>query len=256
MNKNAGKFLLNLIMGIALVIGVHQLSQAQTNNQARDLFYDYTVNVQASVTVRPNRPPDRPNRPNRPTVTSEQNGGSNPTVKINKKPNKPTVINNSASGTKPTATGLPGTKVTIELMRGNKLSFVKPDYKFRSGDRIRLRLVTNFDGYVSIVNLGSTGQINLLYPYNGAEPRVRPSRDIQIPQSDWIKFDNNEGTEQLLIVMSKQPIDTEGLDRNSFSDSRDLSIEYAENATFVVCPEENLTNPVGFALKLKHARAK
>lgn len=179
-----------------------------------------------------------------------------------KPPKKPT--NNSKppiivvnTGEKPSSTGLPGTKVTIELSRNGKLSFVKPNHKFRSGDKIRLRLMTNFDGYISLLNVGSTGDVELLYPYQGADNRVYPSKDVQIPGSDaWIVFDNNVGTENLTVIMSKEPLgeSSDNYRQLRQTNSRDLLIEYANDGVYAVCPEDKITKPVGFTLKLKHGK--
>ena len=148
------------------------------------------------------------------------------------------------------ATGLPGTRVEIELLRDGKRKFVKPNYKFKSGDRIRLRLTTNFEGYISLLNIGSTGRVNALFPYPGADDRTRPAADVQIPKADdWIRFDDNPGTEVLTVIMSRRPIDTGASYR-----TRDLYVESTEDGTYLVCQENLLDEPMGFVLRLKHKK--
>jgi hypothetical protein len=154
---------------------------------------------------------------------------------------------------------LPGTKVTIELMRDGKLRFVRPDFKFKSGDKIRLRLATNFDGYVSVLNIGSSGRVTLLYPVNGLNNRVLPTTDFAIPQgNNWIVFDNQKGTETVSVILSENPVDNladlKG-DSVYFTQERttkDLFVQTVGTETYAVCTVESLAENVGFTLKFKH----
>jgi hypothetical protein len=156
--------------------------------------------------------------------------------------------------------GQPGTKVIIERSRNGEVKFVSPKKTFRSGDKIRLRFATNFDGYIRILNVGTSGRVTMLFPYNGANDRITPSDDFQIPNNnDWIVFDDTEGTEMLTIILSKKPFGDEDDDLsglNKRATSRDLSIESDDDATFAVTSEEYLEKPIGFTLRLKHKRYK
>lgn len=157
--------------------------------------------------------------------------------------------------------GRPGTKVTIERFRNGKIKFVSPKSKFRSGDKIRLRFATNFDGYIRILNIGSSGRINMLFPYKGANDRITPSFNFQIPNNnDWIVFDETEGTEMLSVIMSSKPFNRDDDDLRSLNNrstrSRDLSIQMDEDATFAVTTQESLDKRVGFTLRLKHRSGK
>jgi hypothetical protein len=164
--------------------------------------------------------------------------------------------NDTANLQKVPKNGQPGTKVTIELMRDGKLKFVKPNSKFRSGDKIRLRFATNFDGYIRILNVGSSGKVSLLFPYNGANDRITPSTDFQIPNNnDWIVFDDTPGTEMLTVILSAKPFeggdDLSGLNSRA-TKSRDLTIQSDDDATYAVFGQSILQEPVGFTLQLKH----
>lgn len=160
----------------------------------------------------------------------------------------------------PAKLGKPGAKIVIERMRGDKLAFVSANSKFRSGDKIRLRFETNFEGYLAIMNVGSTGEVSLLFPYTGADASIKPSKDTRIPKGeDWIVFDDNPGTETLTVIMAKNPI---GLDDNAdlrelnkkATNTRDLFVESGTEATYAVCPNSALEKPIGFTLRLKHGK--
>lgn len=161
----------------------------------------------------------------------------------------------TGSGANKPKKGRPGAKVIIERMRDGKLAFVSPNSKFRSGDKIRLRFATNFDGYLKILNVGSSGKVSLLFPYEGADDRIQPTKDFQVPKSgDWIVFDDTPGTEVMTVVMSKKPFGAESgeeLNRNA-TKTRDLTIQSDAEATYAVANETSLEKPIGFTLRLKH----
>ncbi len=231
------KNFMKLFVIAGLLMGSAIFANAQT---ARGMYIAYNTNEPAKPPKKP--APKPPKKVKKPTP---QNNGKPPVVGVNN------------TGATPSATGLPGTKITIELNRNGRLSFVKPGYKFRSGDKIRLRLATNFEGYISLMNVGSTGEVEFLYPYNGADNRVMPSRDIQVPRSDaWIVFDNKPGTENLTVIMSKESLSESADDYRdlSQSNSRDLLIEYANDGVYAVCQEDKISKPIGFTLKLKHGK--
>jgi hypothetical protein len=161
---------------------------------------------------------------------------------------------NEAGGRK----GQSGAKVTIERSRDGRLEVVSTGDTFRAGDKIRLRFATNFDGYIRVLNIGSSGRVNLLYPYKGADDRITPSNDFQIPGNDsWIVFDDTPGTELVSVIMSSKPFsrddreDLKGLNERA-TGGRDLFVQMDDKATFAVTEEENLQKPIGFTLRLKH----
>jgi Domain of unknown function (DUF4384) len=100
-----------------------------------------------------------------------------------------------------------GVKVSIELKRDGETRKVPLNYVFRAGDRVKFHFETNFNAYVKVINIGSTGALQLLYPYQGAPERVESSRDYAIPRGDlWLEFDRNPGTERLTFVFSSRPL--------------------------------------------------
>ncbi|MFZ4986560.1 MAG: DUF4384 domain-containing protein [Blastocatellia bacterium] len=103
--------------------------------------------------------------------------------------------------------GKPGAKITILLQRNGRTSQVPLSYAFTSGDKIKFQFQTNFDSYVRILNLGTNGELQTLYPYNNqTSERLTRLSNYEIPQKGWLEFDKNPGTEQLAFIFSKQPI--------------------------------------------------
>ncbi len=78
---------------------------------------------------------------------------------------------------------------------------------FRGGDRIKLYVQTNREGYLYVYNIGTSGMTNLLFPTQNTQTNyVRAYQQISIPESGFIKFDYNPGSEKVLIMLSPNPI--------------------------------------------------
>jgi Domain of unknown function (DUF4384) len=86
---------------------------------------------------------------------------------------------------------------------------VDPESVFRSGDRIRLNVQANDNGYLYIVLRGSSGRWSPLFPSKeilSGDNRVKKGGEYEIPLgSVWFAFDEQQGTEKLFIVLARQP---------------------------------------------------
>jgi hypothetical protein len=80
----------------------------------------------------------------------------------------------------------------------------------RTGDRVRIEVVVDQPGYVTVFNVGPTGTLNLLYPDDIKEPRpapVEPNRPLSVLDVEMIP---PVGRERLFAVWSRTrlPIET------------------------------------------------
>jgi uncharacterized protein DUF4384 len=103
--------------------------------------------------------------------------------------------------------GRPGVKVSVKLRRDGRERWASVDEQFYSGDRIKLALETNFNGYVGVINVGPTGTQRLLYPE--ADDAVFPAGGATLlPPADdkWIVFDDNVGDEKVVLIFSSGPL--------------------------------------------------
>jgi hypothetical protein len=179
--------------------------------------------------------------------------------------------------------GKSGVKVRILLKRGSdRERYVDPDETFYSGDKIKLAFDINFSGHIAMINIGSSGKLSLLYPYDGVDSAVEESDDEQLfPAQDnaWITFDDQPGSEKISIIFSTNPIKdiqnvmemSKGgisasieasaqsilvkLNSRSLSraKSRDLSIQTVDKeATYVVAEQGLISQPTGFIITLNH----
>jgi hypothetical protein len=93
---------------------------------------------------------------------------------------------------------------------------VDPSRIFRAGDRIRISLETNTDGYLYVFHTENNGQPEMLYPdakLDEGDNFVEAHVPYEIPWSGevtdnlrWFVFDQNPANERLYIVVSREPL--------------------------------------------------
>jgi len=92
---------------------------------------------------------------------------------------------------------------------GDEYREVDPDTVFHSGDRIRVAVQSNGEGYLYIVMKGASGTWKVLFPsaeVADGSNRVAAGRQTLIPPPpDRFAFDEQAGEERLFIVLSRQP---------------------------------------------------
>ena len=86
---------------------------------------------------------------------------------------------------------------------------VTTDYVFKGGDRIKLHVQSNRNGYLYLMNIGSTGRTHMLFPNPAmgvGSNAMRANLDYEVPYSSYIRFDENPGEERLLVMLSPTPM--------------------------------------------------
>jgi hypothetical protein len=91
---------------------------------------------------------------------------------------------------------------------------VDPAREFRAGDRIRLALETNTDGYLYIFHTENDGEPQMLYPdvrLEKGDNRIEAHVPYEIPWNEpgvenWFKFDANPANERLYVVVTREPL--------------------------------------------------
>ena len=88
---------------------------------------------------------------------------------------------------------------------------VDPDAMFQSGDRIRFAFEPNIDGFLYVIQQGSTGRWSVLLPHpliDGGRNTVTRFGEVAIPPDGWFRFDENPGFERVFVYLSKDPLST------------------------------------------------
>jgi hypothetical protein len=109
-----------------------------------------------------------------------------------------------------------GTRTSVILRRGVKeqaeIHEVGEGADFHSGDRFRIRLQTNDDGYAYLLVRANDNSYRMLYPAKGAAARSYRFRAFEaktIPgrAKDWMAFDNKPAIEGLYLFFSAKPLE-------------------------------------------------
>ncbi len=97
----------------------------------------------------------------------------------------------------------PGVRYWIELLRPGSgyVKRVSNDRVFRSGDRIRIHVSTNADGYMHLLLAGTTGSRSIIPVSSNPKGAVQMGEEYVIPANGgWLLFDENPGKEELTLV--------------------------------------------------------
>lgn len=103
-----------------------------------------------------------------------------------------------------------GLQYWIEVHRGGKVMHVNNKASFQSGDRIRFHVRANVDGFAYIIlKQGSGGDQAVLFPdmKHMDDTQLSRGREYILPNQGYLTFDQTPGTENLMMVLSKKPID-------------------------------------------------
>ena len=164
---------------------------------AKELFYDPVGAGATRVSPGAQAPSSGTGRPQpaRPLVRRDGNGRR--TVSLPPNP--------EARAT-PTALGI---SYWIELQgaSGGPGQQVTERHVFHSGERIRLHFRSNSDGNIALIQLGSSGTSQILFPdpeKGLADSRLAADQDKVLPQdSAWFRFDDKPGTERLIVLFAR-----------------------------------------------------
>ncbi len=111
---------------------------------------------------------------------------------------------------KPTEKINTGVQYWIELKRDNQVLKVSNKHNFAANDHIRFHVKANIDGYAYILlKSGSRGEQSVLFPdpKSSEDNQVARGQDYVLPSEGWLTFDENPGTEQVTLLVSRTPID-------------------------------------------------
>src|ERR1044072_8960625 len=236
----------------ALVIGV-AAPIVQDDDDVRGAFLTSRPKektTSSGVAAKPSR--------RRPKSSSGSNTPNKPTDKTPGKPEN--------SGKKPNPPSDPATPVnarriglgvTLFMRDSNGLAVrTDPDHVFRKGDRVRVLLETNTDGYLYILNTTDDGAATMIYPdadLDEAGNYLQAHVPFEIPTSlateerlRWFAFDENAGTERLFLVFTREPLGGIPIDHELIALCRDAkeSCPVKPNAEIWAAVQKELQQPL------------
>jgi Domain of unknown function (DUF4384) len=171
------------------------------------------------------RPKDKPassgsaSRPvrRRPKPSATPNNPSKPAEKHPAKPGTSGPTSTPSETSKPVNTSRIGLGLTLFMRDSNGLAVrTDPEHVFGKGDRVRVLLETNADGYLYIFNTTNDGPPVMIYPdadLDEAGNYLQAHVPFEIPSSlgaeerlRWFAFDETGGTEHLYFVFTREPL--------------------------------------------------
>lgn len=164
-----------------------------------------TTNANAS---RRRRPPRNTNSNAGSTTAKNTNTGG--TIVANANIKVIVNANNAASG--PIGLGY-----TLFMRDRNGRSVrVEPGREFHNGDRVRISLEPNVDGYLYVFHTEGNGPAEMIYPdarLGGGENWIEAHVPIEVPSSEetderlrWFTFYGDPGIERLYVVVTREPL--------------------------------------------------
>ena len=97
-----------------------------------------------------------------------------------------------------------GLRYAILKQNGPNWVEVPTATRFKSGDRIRLKVQANSDGYLYIVTQGTSGAWQVMFPSrsaNAGSNRVRPEEE----KLSQFLFEGKPGTEKVFVMLARAP---------------------------------------------------
>jgi len=132
--------------------------------------------------------------------------GEGPSVSMSSTPAKSTPVR-SVVAKKTVKQAAPSreryTGISYQLMLlsdDGQMTSVTKARTFRSGERIKMLVRTNRPGYMTILNIGSSGNTNILF-----NEYVEAYTMHEIPKATTFRFVGRPGTETLMIMLSDNP---------------------------------------------------
>src|ERR1041385_3075198 len=197
---------------LAITCGVYVASAQQpSDEEVRGAFIS-----SRPKTTNTNPPARRRHQPPRNTNTSvarNQNSARN-TNTANAQNGNTSVANRNSSNAKPQAIAL-GYTMFMRDVNGRAVR-IDPTREFHNGDRIRISLEPNIDGYLYVFHTEGDGQPEMIFPdarLEGGKNWIAAHVPIDVPSTvetderlKWLQFYGNPATEHLFVVVTREPL--------------------------------------------------
>ena len=196
---------------LALSCGIYVASAQQSDDEVRGVFLS-----SRPKTTNPNPPPRRRHQPPRNTNSSAARNANSPrNANTTSSANANTAVaNKNSSSAKPQAIAL-GYTMFMRDVNGRAVR-IDPTREFHNGDRIRISLEPNIDGYLYVFHTEGDGQPEMIFPdarLEGGENWVEAHVPMDVPSTvetderlKWFQFYGNPATEHLFVVLTREPL--------------------------------------------------
>jgi hypothetical protein len=166
-------------------------------------------------TTNTNAPARRHRPPARNTNTSSASAKNSNTAPNTHTANANVGVSNKNSSNAPAQPIALGYTMFMRDVNGRAVR-IDPTREFHNGDRIRISLEPNIDGYLYVFHTEGEGQPEMIFPdarLEGGENWVEAHVPIDVPSTvetderlRWFQFYGNPATEHLFVVMTREPL--------------------------------------------------
>ena len=242
---------LGLVCLCAVVIGI-AAPAIQDQDDVRGAFMtsrpkDKPANTGGSTTAKPSR--------RRPKSGGTTSSGNKPPDTSSHKPGPSKPSPSPSAPSAPVNARRLGLGVTLFMRDSNGLAVrVDPDHVFRKGDRVRVLLETNTDGYLYIFNTTNDGPATMIYPdadLDEAGNYLQAHVPFEVPASAateerlrWFAFDEVGGTEHLYFVFTREPLSGIPLEDDLIAFCRDSKCPIQPNEQVWAAVQKEMQEPL------------
>lgn len=201
------KAILSALLLSSTIVAGSTVVLAQDDDEVRGAFLTTRPKASSKPKAGPAQKPNR-RRP-KTTVSKPSNTTSDAPAKV--------VTTEPAQPAGKAVTSRMGLGLTLFMRDSNGMAVrTDPTREFKKGDRVRVLLETNADGYLYIFNTTNGGEPVMIYPnpeLDEAGNYIQAHVPFEIPSSTaaeerlrWFVFDQNAGTERLNFVFTREPL--------------------------------------------------
>jgi hypothetical protein len=113
-------------------------------------------------------------------------------------------------GAQAASPNVPALEIALEQQVGGKPVPMPPTHVFDTGDIIRFRVTSRFDGYIYVMDQGTSGKFATAFPSQtaGSDNRIHLGQSYLIPSTvdGWFQVSGPAGFDVLYFLLSPEPI--------------------------------------------------
>ncbi len=96
--------------------------------------------------------------------------------------------------------------ITLERRHDGKIEAMAAGHVFATGDIIRLRLTSHYEGFLYVMNQGTSGRFATVFPaaQSGSDNRIQVSKQYLVPavEEGWFEVNGPAGFDVLYFLLS------------------------------------------------------
>src|SRR2546430_5530530 len=210
-NEMKSRILITPLVAVALSCAFLIVSAQQSDDEVRGAFISTRPKTtNANAPVRRHRPPPRNTNSSSGTARNSNSARNANTANANI-----SAANKNSTKTPPMQPIALGYTMFMRDINGRAVR-IEPTREFHNGDRIRISLEPNIDGYLYVFHTEGDGAPEMIFPdsrLEGGDNWIAAHVPIDVPSTvetderlRWLQFYGNPATEHLCVVVTREPL--------------------------------------------------